>query len=335
VYAPLQSKLWGLAGDPLQLPRTNACHKAMLLELKLSRAFCPVAAVGHPNEDGAKQYAREILNQLENAIAGWTGPPKVKALTVSPNPLSLAKGDSRALSVKATFSDGTTGDAAGLVTWSSSSPVTVSVDPTTGMVKAVNTGPAVTVTAKADNEVVGSTTITVTPAEPRTVTVTPANPLLAVGKNLQLAATVTMSDGTRLSTISPSWASSNTSVATVSSKGVVRGAAVGTASISATYRDSKTAVTVSGSTTVTVLSGPPQITGFTPASGPVATQVTIRGANLLGVTSVSFGGTKATQVTVNSSSSITAVVPTGARTGFIAVTSPLGTTKSNNKLPVR
>ena len=61
--------------------------------------------------------------------------------------------------------------------------------------------------------------------------------------------------------------------------------------------------------------------------------MTIQGANLLGVTSVTFGGTKATQVTVNSSSSITAVVPAGARRvhrGHL-----LGTAKSKPKFTVR
>jgi hypothetical protein len=64
------------------------------------------------------------------------------------------------------------------------------------------------------------------------------------------------------------------------------------------------------------------------------TQVTIQGANLLGATSVTFNRVKSTQFTVNSSSGITATVPPGARTGFIEVTSPLGTAKSKSKFTV-
>jgi hypothetical protein len=86
------------------------------------------------------------------------------------------------------------------------------------------------------------------------------------------------------------------------------------------------AVAVSGSTIATVLSGPPQVTGFTPSSGPVGTHVTIQGTNLLETTSVDFGGV-ATQFTVNSSSSVTATVLARARTAAITVTSPLGTGK--------
>jgi hypothetical protein len=113
------------------------------------------------------------------------------------------------------------------------------------------------------------------------------------------------------------------------------GVAVGTATISATYKATNSPLTVTGSTIITVLSGPPQITGFTPTSGPVGTQVTIQGTNLLGVTSVTFGGISARQFTVNSSSTITALVPSGAKTGAIGVVSPLGSAKSKNRFTVR
>ena len=73
----------------------------------------------------------------------------------------------------------------------------------------------------------------------------------------------------QLVTSGSTWASSNTAVATVSPKGVVRGVRVGAASITATYKDTPSAVTVSGSTTVTVLSGPPQKPGSPLQQGPV------------------------------------------------------------------
>jgi hypothetical protein len=91
---------------------------------------------------------------------------------------------------------------------------------------------------------------------------------------------------------------------------------------------------VTTQTLATVLSGLPKITSFTPTSGRAGTVVTIQGSNLLGVTSVTFNGVTATTFTVNSSSTITVTVPTGARTGVIAVTSPLGTAKSAKKFTV-
>jgi hypothetical protein len=65
----------------------------------------------------------------------------------------------------------------------------------------------------------------------------------------------------------------------------------------------------------------PTITSFTPTSGPVGTSVTITGTNLCGATVV-FNATSAVNVTVNSATSVTAVVPVGATTGPIRVTTP-------------
>jgi uncharacterized repeat protein (TIGR03803 family) len=68
----------------------------------------------------------------------------------------------------------------------------------------------------------------------------------------------------------------------------------------------------------------PTITGFSPASGPVGTVVTIKGTALTGATKVTFGGIAAKEFTVNSVTQITATVPTGAVTGKIVVTTPGG-----------
>ena len=68
----------------------------------------------------------------------------------------------------------------------------------------------------------------------------------------------------------------------------------------------------------------PTIAGFSPPSGPVGREVTINGTGFTTeptiVTSVTFGGTAASPVTVNSITQITATVPTGAATGPIVVT---------------
>ncbi|MET0394398.1 MAG: FG-GAP-like repeat-containing protein [Chitinophagaceae bacterium] len=70
---------------------------------------------------------------------------------------------------------------------------------------------------------------------------------------------------------------------------------------------------------------PPVITAVNPPSAGNAIPVTITGANFEnGATSVSFGGVPALSVTVVSSTTITAVVGTGA-SGTLAVTTPYGT----------
>jgi hypothetical protein len=78
----------------------------------------------------------------------------------------------------------------------------------------------------------------------------------------------------------------------------------------------------------------PTLTSFTPPSGPVGTVVTITGTNLTGATDVEFNGTAAITFTVNSATTITATVPTGASTGTISVTTPWGTVASATSFTV-
>ncbi|MDQ3889014.1 MAG: DUF1929 domain-containing protein [Actinomycetota bacterium] len=77
----------------------------------------------------------------------------------------------------------------------------------------------------------------------------------------------------------------------------------------------------------------PTITSFNPTSGRAGTSVTIAGANFTGATSVSFAGVAAS-FTVNSASQITAIVPKGATTGPISVTTPDGTGTSSSDFVV-
>lgn len=72
----------------------------------------------------------------------------------------------------------------------------------------------------------------------------------------------------------------------------------------------------------------PVISGFNPPSGQVGTSVVITGTSFLQTTLVKFGLAKATVFTVNSDTQITAIVPIGATTGKIAVTTKGGTATS-------
>ena len=78
----------------------------------------------------------------------------------------------------------------------------------------------------------------------------------------------------------------------------------------------------------------PAILSFSPPSGPVGTVVTITGTGLLQTSEVAFGGKLATQFTVNSDTQITATVPTGAKTGKIAVETPGGIGESTTNFTV-
>jgi len=78
----------------------------------------------------------------------------------------------------------------------------------------------------------------------------------------------------------------------------------------------------------------PQITSFTPASGPPGTVVTITGVSLSQMKTVTFGGVKATSFLVVNDSTVKATVPSGAVTGKIAITTAGGRATSTTPFTV-
>ena len=77
----------------------------------------------------------------------------------------------------------------------------------------------------------------------------------------------------------------------------------------------------------------PSISSFAPATGPEGASVVIRGAGFSGASRVTFDGITAT-FTLNSGTQITAIVPVGATTGPVAVTTPVSTGQSASSFVV-
>ena len=77
---------------------------------------------------------------------------------------------------------------------------------------------------------------------------------------------------------------------------------------------------------------PPFVT-FLPGGGRAGARVQILGQGFTGTTAVTFNGVPA-DFTVSFSTYLTAIIPTGATSGFITVTTPSGTLKSNKKFIV-
>jgi hypothetical protein len=69
----------------------------------------------------------------------------------------------------------------------------------------------------------------------------------------------------------------------------------------------------------------PTITGFTPHTGHAGTQVSIFGSGFFGTTAVRFNGTGVSSFIVVTDTKITTTVPSGATTGPVTVTNPMGT----------
>lgn len=78
----------------------------------------------------------------------------------------------------------------------------------------------------------------------------------------------------------------------------------------------------------------PTVASFSPASGAVGTTVTVTGTNLSGATAVTLNGVAITGFTVVNATTITFVVPSGATSGPIAVTTPGGTATSTGTFTV-
>lgn len=78
----------------------------------------------------------------------------------------------------------------------------------------------------------------------------------------------------------------------------------------------------------------PKITSFTPTSGPIGTEVKISGTTFTGASKVAFGGVDATSFEVVNDSQVDAIVPSGAKTGAIQITTPAGTATSSTNFTV-
>lgn len=77
----------------------------------------------------------------------------------------------------------------------------------------------------------------------------------------------------------------------------------------------------------------PAVSTFFPAAGVVGTQVSVSGANFTNVSAVRFNGVAAV-FGVRSAVMLTAVVPAGAATGLVTVTTPAGTARSASAFSV-
>src|SRR5439155_17156053 len=108
----------------------------------------------------------------------------------------------------------------------------------------------------------GAARLTV-PVPVASVTVSPASASVPAGQTAQLTATPKDVNGNPLSGRVITWASSNTSVATVSSNGLVTGKVAGSATITATSEGQ------SGTASVTVTAVPVASVTVTPASASV------------------------------------------------------------------
>ncbi len=178
---------------------------------------------------------------------GWDGTPtrpndftKLTSLEIVANSPTIAALTSTKLTVKGNFSGIFTRDITDQVTWSTDSP-TVAGFTNTAIPNAV-TGhiPGTAVLTATVGNISNTFSLTVSNATVTALAITPATPSVPKGLTQQFAVTGTFSDlSTQDVTLDATWASSITTVATVSdaagSKGLAQSLAIGSTQISATF----------------------------------------------------------------------------------------------------
>lgn len=166
--------------------------------------------------------------------AGDQPTPTVTSLTVSGN-TNIAVGQNSQLTATAHFSDGSSQNVTSAATWSSATPSVATV--LGGLVHGVAQGAApITASYGGQNATVTVNVSGSTGPVVNSLSVTGASPM-TVGQQAQYTAIANMSDGSSPNVTSQSqWSSTNPSVATVDSNGVVTALAPGATTIAATYQ---------------------------------------------------------------------------------------------------
>ena len=263
---------------------------------------------------------RVIANQNGGSLADTAAiaviQVRVASVTVSPATASLAVG--RTLQLAATPTDSAGNPLSGrVVTWATSATSVATVS-AAGLVTGVAAGTA-TITATSEGKG-GIATITVSNVPVASLTVSPATAGILVSKTVQLTATPKDAAGNPLSGRVVTWATSATSVATVSATGLVTGVTVGTATITATSEGK------SGTATVTVTPVPVASVTVSPAVAGMSVGGTLQltatpkdsAGNPLSGRTVTWATSAASVATVTASGLVTGVT---AGTATITATS--------------
>ncbi len=261
----------------------NEKTQDLTTQVTWSSSDTAVATISNTNGSKGEATGREegtttitaTLDDVSGSTTLTVTPAELFSIDVTPTNPSIAAGTKINFQATGNFTDGSTQDLTEQVTWSSSNTAVATISNASGS-KGEATGRnegITTITATLD-DVSGSTTLTVTPAELLTIEVTPADPSIALGTTQAFTATGTFTDGsTQNLTDQVTWSSSNTAVATISnaigSKGVATGASEGMTTITATQGD------VSGSTTLTVTPAILLSLKVTPVAPTIAARTTL------------------------------------------------------------
>src|SRR5690242_13474167 len=268
-----------------------------------------------PGGDGAIRY--HVL--FQTAPSGWVVQdylakivPTVPVASVTVTPATASLNVGQTVQLTATPKDANGNPLTGrVITWQSSDNTIASVN-SSGLVTGVGPGGPVTITATSEGKS-GTATVNVTLAPVASVTVSPSSANVAITGTVQLTATPKDANGNPLTGRAISWSSSDNTIATVNSSGLVTGVAAGTVTITATSEGK------SGTASITVAGAPVATVTVTPASASVQAGQTVQltatlkdaNGNILTGRVVTWSSNNTSVANVNSSGLVTGVAAGG------------------------
>ena len=156
----------------------------------------------------------------------------LSSILVSPNPVALVAGQTMAMKATGVYSDGTSQDITGQVSWSTVDGSIASVS-ASGLLTAVAVGQT-TVTAT-EGAISGNATVNVSAVVLQSIVVTPAGASIAIGQTQAFAAFGIFNDGSSTEiTNSVAWDTDAHAVATIAQDGTATGISSGTVNVLAT-----------------------------------------------------------------------------------------------------
>jgi uncharacterized protein YjdB len=250
---------------------SDGSTKDLTSQVTWASATASVATIS--NASGSQGLATAVAtgtSTISASLDGITGSTSLtvsaavlQSIAVTPANTSLPTGETEQFTATGTLSDKSTEDLTSQATWASSDTTWATIS-NTGLATAVSPGP-VTISAAFDG-ITGSTSLTITAAVLQSIAVTPTNTSLPTGETEQFTATGTLSDNsTEDLTSQATWASSDTTWATISNTGLATAVSPGPVTISATFDG------VTGSTNLTITAAVLQSIAVTPTNTSLPT----------------------------------------------------------------
>ncbi len=258
------------------------------------------------------------------ATAPLTLTVSLVSIAVTPPSATVAAATDQQFKAIGTYTDGSTQDITGIVTWNSSNSAKAGISnatPTSGLAQAILSGTSI-ITASLGN-ISGWATLTVSTVTLTSIVVTPSTSTIPLGVLQQFTAMGTFSDGTAQNiTNTVTWSSSQPSLASITVSGVATARNLGTVTILASSGS------VSGSTSLTVNAANLTSLSIQPASITIA-QGTTSKLNAIGLFNDGSTRDVSVQASWSSSNPAAANVQTGGKLngvspGLASVTASLG-----------